>query len=75
MSQNREEFTTQVNSEILSAVRELAQQEGHQIQVLVDEALADLVEKRKGSGPRSHVMSAYLSSHDQYGELYKKLAK
>ena len=75
MSQTREKFATQVNSEILSAVRTLADKEGRQLQALVDEALADLIEKRKKATPRSHVMGAYLASHEKYGELYKKLAK
>ena len=75
MSQVREKFATQVNSKILSSVRALAQEEGRQIQALVDEALADLIEKRKNARPRSHVMAAYLASHEKYGELYKKLAK
>jgi hypothetical protein len=73
--QTREKFATQVNSEILAAVRSLAESEGRQLQSLVDEALADLVEKRKGAKPRSHVMAAYLASHEKYSELYKKLAK
>ena len=75
MSKTREKFATQVNAEILAAVRTIAQQEGRQLQALVDEALADLIEKRKQAKPRSHVMGAYLSSHDKYAELYKKLAK
>ena len=49
--------------------------EGRQLQALVDEAFADLIEKVKQAKPRSHVMAAYLSTHDKYGELYKKLAK
>ena len=75
MSQAREKFATQVNSEILSAVRNLARQEGRQLQALVDEALTDLIEKRKNSRPRAHVMAAYRGSHEKYSELYKKLAK
>ncbi|MBI5086248.1 MAG: hypothetical protein HZB13_16835 [Acidobacteria bacterium] len=75
MSQVREKFATQVNSEILSTVRMIAQEEGRQIQALVDEALADLIEKRRHARPRAHVMAAYLASHEKYGELYKKLAK
>ena len=75
MSQVREKFATQVNTEILSAIRAIAEQEGRQLQALMDEALADLIEKRKQARPRPHVMAAYLASHDQYGELYKKLAK
>ena len=75
MSQVREKFATQVNSEILSTVRTIAKNEGRQLQALVDEALADLIEKRKNTRPRAHVMAAYLASHEKYGELYKKLAK
>ena len=73
--QNREKFATQVNSEILSALRSLAQSEGRQIQALVDEALADLIEKRKQGKPRSHVLAAYQASHEGFGPLYKKLAE
>lgn len=71
----REKFATQVNSEILSAVRDLAQSEGRQLQALVDEALADLIEKRKQGRPRLDVMAAYQASHDKYAPLYKKLAE
>jgi len=75
MSQTREKFATQVNSEILKALRALAQQEGRQLQALVDEALADLIAKHKDARPRPHVLGAYLASHEKYGPLYKKLAK
>ena len=75
MSQTREKFATQVNSEILAAVRTLADKEGRQLQALVDEAFADLIEKRKRATPRAQVMGAYLASHEKYGPLYKKLAE
>ena len=75
MAPNRVKFATQVNSEILLAVRALAEKEGRQLQALVDEAFADLIEKRKKGSPRAHVMGAYLASHEKYGPLYKKLAE
>ena len=71
----REKFTTQVDSKILAALRSLARSEGRQLQALVDEALADLIEKRKGSKPRPHVMTVYRASHEKYAPLYKKLAE
>jgi hypothetical protein len=74
-SQVREKFATQVNSEILAEVRNLAQSEGRQLQALVDEALADLIEKRKQTRPRAHVMAVYQASHQRFGSLYKKLAE
>jgi hypothetical protein len=75
MSQTREKFATQVKSDILAAVRTLADKEGRQLQALVDEAFADLIEKRKKATPRAHVMGAYFASHEKYGPLYKKLAE
>ena len=75
MATPREKFATQVNAEILGEVRQLAEAEGRQLQSLIDEALADLLEKRKQSRPRNHVMAAYQRSHETYSELYKKLAK
>ena len=75
MSQSRVKFATQVKAEILAAVRTLAQNEGRQLQALMDEALADLVEKHKNAKPRPHVIGAYLASHEKYGPLYKKLAE
>ena len=75
MSATREKFATQVNAEILSAVRSLADKKGRQLQVLVEEALTDLIEKRKKATPRAHVMGAYFASHEKYAPLYKKLAE
>ena len=74
-TQAREKFATQVNSEILAALRSLAKGEGRQLQALVDEALADLLEKRRQGRPRAHVMAAYQASHEKFGPLYKKLAE
>ncbi len=75
MAQRREKFATQVNAKILKDVRALADGEGRQLQALVDEALADLIEKHKNAKPRSHVMGVYLASHEKYASLYKKLAR
>jgi len=75
MSQTREKFATQVNSEILAAIRGLADGEGRQLQAIVEEAFTDLIGKRKNATPRPHVMGAYLASHEKFGPLYKKLAE
>jgi hypothetical protein len=75
MSAAREKFATQVTPEILAELRALAQAEGRQLQALVDEALADLIEKRKKTKARAHVLSAYGTSHETYADLYRNLAK
>lgn len=75
MSDTREKFATQVDSGLLTQIRRLAKQEGRQIQALVDEALADLIEKRDRTKPRDHVMAAFHARHERYARLYEKLAK
>ena len=72
---SRKKFATQVDTDILTAVRAIAQEEGRQIQALVDEALSDLVEKHRNARPRPHVMAAYQASNEKFGSLYKKLAE
>lgn len=74
-SKKRVKFATQVDSDVLAAIRRLAEDEGRQLQALVDEALVDLLEKRNNSQPRAHVMAAYQASHDTFSGLYKKLAE
>ncbi|HRN18796.1 MAG: hypothetical protein WC972_11180 [Trueperaceae bacterium] len=74
-TQTREKFATQVDAQILTEIRSLARSEGRQIQALVDEALSDLLEKRRQEKPRPHAMAAYQASHERFGDLYKKLAE
>ena len=71
----RQKFATQVDAGLLDALKGLAKEEGRQVQSLVDEALADLLEKRRLGRPRAHVMTAYQSSLGRFGNLYKKLAE
>lgn len=75
MSATREKFATQVDPELLESLRALAKSEGRQLQALVDEAFADLLEKRRQDRARPHVMQAYQASHERFGSLYEKLAR
>lgn len=75
MSTAKQKFPDEVSSEVLAEVGALAQREGRQLHALVEEALADLIEKRKNAQPRAHVMTAYGASHEKYAALYQKLAK
>lgn len=71
----REKFATQVKPDLLAEIRSIAQSEGRQFQVIVEEAFADLIEKRKSGTPRKHVMQAYKQSNERYDSLYERLAK
>ena len=75
MGRPREKFATQVDSELLTDLRELANKEGRQIQALVEEALVALIEDRRQARARPHVMKAYQKSHARFAPLYEKLAR
>lgn len=75
MARNREKFATQVDRDVLVAIRKIAKDEGRQLQSVVEEALKEHVEQKAKSRPRPEVMTAYRSSLDRYGALYEKLAK
>ena len=75
MGSPREKFATQVDARLLAELRQLAQQEGRQLQALVDEAIEGLIEQRKTGRARAHVMSAYKKSHERFAPLYRKLAQ
>ena len=72
---NREKFATQVDSSLLCELRQLAKTAGRQLQSLIEEALTDLIEKRKHERPRTHVMAAYRQSLEKRETLYRQLAK
>lgn len=73
--QTRRKFATQVDGTLLDDLRNLARDEGRQIQALVDEAIAGLLEQRRQGRARPHVMAAYQRSHARFAKLYDKLAK
>ena len=71
----REKFATQIDRQVLANIRQIAREEGRQLQVIVEEALKALIEQRSRSAARPHVMQAYQSSIARFGSLYEKLAQ
>ena len=71
----RRKRSTQVDSALLDELRTLARNEGREIQALVDEAVAALLEQRRQSTARPHVIAAHQRSHARFAALYAKLAK
>jgi hypothetical protein len=68
-------FATQADPEVLAALRQIAGQEGRQLQTLVDEALRDYIDQKRGNAPRRRVLQALYASMEQYDALYRELAK
>jgi hypothetical protein len=71
----RETLAAQIDSQILAGILTLAREEGQQVELLVEEALSDLIEKHKQARTRPHVIAAYQASHERFATLYKKLAE
>lgn len=70
-----EKFSSQADPTILVALKDIAKQEGKQFQALVNEAFADLLEKRKQGKARPHVLALLESSMDRYDDVYQHLAQ
>ncbi len=74
-SQKKVKFATQADPEVLAALRDMAGQEGRQLQALVDEALRQYIEQKRGNAPRRLVVRALQNSMAQYDALYRELSK
>ena len=75
MAAGFQKFATQADARVLAQVREIASTEGKQLQVVIDEALRDYIEKKKNGAPRPPVLTAFGESLAEYDVLYKELAK
>lgn len=71
----KEKFASQADPQILTELRRIAEEEGRQFQALLDEALRDFIEKKKGNKPRPKVLMALQDSMRDFDDLYKELAK
>jgi predicted transcriptional regulator len=75
MTTKREKFSSQADEEILASARNLAQSQGRQFQSILEDALAEYVERHQTERPRAHVMEAFGLSMEEFDELYQKLAQ
>ncbi len=75
MPPQRQKFATQVDAQLLTEIRRIAQEEGRQIQAVVEEAFEALIEQRRGDQPRPHIMAHYQGSHERFASLYERLAE
>ena len=70
-----QKFSSQARPELLEEVREIAAAEGRQFQAVLDEALAEWVERKKGESPRPEVIAHAKASIARHRSLYEELAK
>lgn len=71
----REKFSFQAAPDVLAALRQIAESQGRQFQVVLDDALRDYIDRQQRERPRRHVMASFASSLDEFDTLYRELAK
>ena len=71
----REKFSSQAAPEVLTALRQIAENQGRQFQAVLDEALRDYIDRQQKERPRRHVMQSFASSLEEFDDLYRELAK
>ena len=71
MSQSRVKLSAKIEAALFAEIRAVADREGRSLQSLVEEALTDLMAKRRREGIATH----YRSSLGTFAPLYERLAK
>ena len=71
----REKFSSQAAPDVLLAIRRIAESQGRHFQAVLDDALRDYIDRQQRERPRRQVMDAFASSLDEFGHLYRELAK
>jgi hypothetical protein len=72
---NSEEFSSQGTPEALAALRQIAEAESRQLQVVLDAAVREYIDRRQKVLPRMHVMTSFAVSLEELDRLYRELAK
>ena len=75
MAANMEKFATQLERDVMIALKEYASREGKQVQSVVNMALREFLESQGKPKGRKHVIDAYLKSTQQFDDLYKELTE
>lgn len=71
----RIKFASQAEPELLDAMKQIAQEEGRQFQVVLEEAMVYYLENRKHKKVRSSVLSHFHDSVSKNHRLAKLLAR
>ncbi|NNF10476.1 MAG: hypothetical protein HKO63_09100 [Acidimicrobiia bacterium] len=67
-------FSSQADSDLLAEVRAIADEEGRHFQAVLQEALTEWVERKKGSAPRPEVVAHLKATISRNRDLYQHLA-
>lgn len=74
MAAPRQKFASQASPEVLEAVHSIAEEEGRQLQAVIEEALREYIERKRGERPRDEVLAHLQASIERHRALYRRLA-
>ncbi|HWB71669.1 MAG TPA: hypothetical protein VG452_05585 [Egibacteraceae bacterium] len=75
MADLRQKFASQAAPEVLEALRSIAAEEGRQLQAVIEQALREYVERKRGERPREEVLAHLQASVERHRHLYRRLAE
>ncbi len=71
----KQKFSSQLDADLLADVRAISKEEGRQLQSVLDEALTEWVERKRGLRPRSEVLAHLKDSMARIRSLDRRLAE
>ena len=71
----RKKISSQVSSELLAAIRDIARKDGRHFQTVLEDALSEYIENRSQERPRAAVMARFQASVEKNRRLGELLAK
>ncbi len=75
MAPHRQKFSSQAEETLLQGLREIARAEGQQFQVVLEEAMREYIERRRGGRPRAAVTAHCRASVERNRRLGELLAR
>ena len=75
VSTKRVKFASQMEPDLYEGLKNVAQQDGRQIQAVLEDAVRAYIENRRGPAARRHVLDALEVSMIEHDALYRELAK
>ena len=71
----KKKFSSQVDPELLEELKEIAQEQGRQLQAVLHDAMRQYVEHVRGASPRDRVLAHFRASLERNRRLGELLAK
>ena len=75
MTTMRQKYASQADPELLTAMRQVAKEEGRQFQAVMEDAMREYIERRNNTSPREHVMAHLRTSIEKNRRLGELLAR